>query len=81
MADGTTVRRAAYWVAESRPRNDGRFRTFIVNNGEITFTFTAPAPANVTSVISALSADGGSNKTSIGLSSRLRSVFSRNQAC
>jgi hypothetical protein len=42
--------------------NDGRFRTFVVTGGQIAFTFNAPAGINVTSVISAVSADGGGSK-------------------
>jgi hypothetical protein len=37
--------------------NDGGFRTFVVSGGAITFSFTAPATANTTSVISAVSAE------------------------
>lgn len=42
--------------------NDGRFRTFVVAGGQIAFTFNAPAGSNVTSVISAVSADGSGNR-------------------
>lgn len=42
--------------------NDGSFRTFVVSGGQITFTFTAPTSANVTSVISINSADGSGNR-------------------
>jgi hypothetical protein len=42
--------------------NDGNFRTFVVSGGSITFSFTAPGSANVTSVISAISADGANNR-------------------
>jgi hypothetical protein len=42
--------------------NDGNFRTLTVSGGQVTFTFNAPAAANVTSVISVLSADGVSNR-------------------
>ena len=38
--------------------NDGNFRTFTVSGGQVTFTFNAPGTANVTSVLSVLSADG-----------------------
>lgn len=44
--------------------NDGSFRTFVVTGGQITFSFTAPGSLNVTSVISAISADGASNRNS-----------------
>jgi hypothetical protein len=42
--------------------NDGNFRTFVVTGGQVNFSFTAPAAANVTSVISAISADGANNR-------------------
>jgi hypothetical protein len=42
--------------------NDGRFRTYQVTGGQVTFSFTAPSTANVTSVISAISADGANNR-------------------
>ncbi len=42
--------------------NDGNFRTFVVTGGQVTFSFTAPSAANVTSVISAISADGANNR-------------------
>jgi hypothetical protein len=42
--------------------NDGAFRTFVVSGGALTFSFTAPGAPNVTSVISAISADGLSNR-------------------
>lgn len=38
--------------------NDGNFRTFTVSGGQVTLTFNAPGTANVTSVLSVLSADG-----------------------
>jgi hypothetical protein len=42
--------------------NDGNFRTFTVSGGQVTMTFNAPAAANVTSVISVLSADDANNR-------------------
>ena len=42
--------------------NDGNFRTFVVTGGQVTFSFTAPSSANVTSVISAISADGANDR-------------------
>jgi hypothetical protein len=42
--------------------NDGSFRTFVVTGGQVTFSFTAPPSANVTTVISAISADGANNR-------------------
>jgi hypothetical protein len=42
--------------------NDGGFRTFVVSGGAITFSFTAPGTANVTSVLSVISADGVGNR-------------------
>jgi hypothetical protein len=34
----------------------------VVTGGQVTFSFTAPAAANVTSVISAISADDANNR-------------------
>ena len=42
--------------------NDGNFRTFTVSGGQVTVTVNAPATANVTSVLSVLSADGTGNR-------------------
>ncbi len=42
--------------------NDGRFSVYTVSGGKITATFQAPAPNNVTSVLSAVSADASNNK-------------------
>jgi hypothetical protein len=42
--------------------NDGSWRTFTVTGGQVTFTFTAPASNNVTSVISVNPADGSGNR-------------------
>jgi hypothetical protein len=42
--------------------NDGNFRTCVVSGGAITFSFTAPTAANVTAVLSAISADGIGNR-------------------
>ncbi len=42
--------------------NDGSFRTFVVSGGQVTLTFTAPATAGATSVISVVSADGNNNR-------------------
>ena len=41
--------------------NNGSMRTLTVTGGQVTFTFTAPTASNVTSVISAVSADGAGN--------------------
>lgn len=45
--------------------NDSRFRTLTVAGGEVSFTLTAPATSGVTSVLSAVPADGDGNRTSI----------------
>jgi hypothetical protein len=42
--------------------NDGRFRSYVVTGGQITATFQAPGGHDVTTVISAVSADGADNK-------------------
>jgi len=42
--------------------NDGRFKVYVVTGGSITATFVAPGANDVTSVISAVSADGANNR-------------------
>ena len=45
--------------------NDGDFRAYVVAGGAITFAFTAPTTANVTSVIAVTAADGANNRLNI----------------